>query len=209
MHPFLSRLRVKPEVQKFFKPHYTLDKLGNLVFPYGDLLEHFGFAFHRVPVSEYLWIAGNTNYSQVRQVIICSSAMEAISWLNKNYYSFPNTDNLLFLATGAGVQTGHISWIKAHLHRKNFCMVFGSDLLGRIADLKMATGIRSWPVEIYHENHKITVSFRSWTFLFDHEKFSLNAFEKAAGYRFHIPAHKPKGFDSFFDELKANAGFTL
>ncbi len=209
MHPYFSRLQVRPEVQEFFKPNYTVDRLGNLVFPYGEPFEHFGFAFHKVPASEHLWIAGNTNYSQVRQVIICSSAMEAISWLNKNYHSFPITDNLLFLATGAGVQTKHILWIKVHLPGKEFYMVFGRDMLGRIADVKTAAGLRGWPLEIYHEGDNIVVSFRSRIFVFNQEKFSLNSFEKAAGYRFHITAYKPKGFDSFFDELKANAGFTF
>lgn len=209
MHPYLIRLGVSPEVQAYFFPFYNTDETGNLLFVYGDGFEHFGFAFHRVPLSENFWVAGNTNFSQVRQVIICSSAMAAISWLNKNYYSLSNSENRLFLSTGAGVQLAHIRWINLHLRDRDFCLVFGRDILGRIADLKLAAGIRGWPLEIYFNNDKIIVAFRSRTFSFSQETFSLNAFEKAAGYRFHIPTPKPKGHDDFFEELKANARLTF
>jgi hypothetical protein len=209
MHPHLCRLKVKPEVQEFFCEYYTEDISGNLIFHYGELTEHFGFAFHRIPVSEKLWIAGNYNFSLIRQVVICSSAMEAISWLNKNYYSFPAVDNLLFLSAGAGVDTRHIRWINQNLAGKEFILVFGRDVLGRIADVKLAAGIRGWPVKLYNENDDIIVSFRSQTFSFSQEIFSLNAFEKAAKYRFNIPAHKPINFNCFLDQLQDNAGLTL
>ncbi len=209
MHPYLTRLGVRPDVQEFFSKYYSTDELGNLLFTYADGFEHFGFSFHRVPVSACFWVAGNSHFSQVRQVIICSSAMAAISWLNKNYYSFLNPDNLLFLSTGTRIHAEHIHWINTRLRDKDFCLVYGRDILGRIADLKLAAGIRGWPLEIYYSDDQITVHFRAKSFSFSQETFSLNAFEKAAKYRFHIPAPKPKGYDSFFEELKANARFTF
>ncbi|BAU55644.1 hypothetical protein [Mucilaginibacter gotjawali] len=207
MHPFLTRLGIEPEVQAFFEPFYRADELRNLLFDYGDGVEHFGFAFHKVPFSQNFWMAGNRNFRQVRQVVICASAMEAVSWLKNKQAAFPFFDGLLFLSAGVYPLPVHYRWIADHLSVKEFRLVFGRDLTGRVADLKLAAGIRQWPVEIYHHDDKIVVSFRSEVFFFSQETFSLNAFEKAAKYRFGIPADKPKGFDSYFDQLKANAFF--
>jgi len=205
MHPFLTRLGVEQEVQEFFEPFYRVDAFGNLLFDYGDGLEHFGFAFHKVPVSKNFWMAGNRNFSQVRQVVICASAMEAVSWLKNKQTAFGSFDGLLLLSVGAAVRNEHGKWLNRNLRNKELRLVFGSDLLGRVADLKLAAAIHGWPLEIYHDNDRLSVSFRSQVFSFSQENFSLNAFEKAAKYRFGIPCDKPKGYDSYFDLLKACA----
>ncbi len=205
MHPFLTRLGVDLQVQQFFEPYFRTDETGNLLFDYGDGLEHFGFAFHKVPLSQNFWMAGNRNFSQVRQVVICASAMEAVSWLKNKQAAFSSWEGLLFLSAGTAVQSVHGQWLHSHLHNQEFRLVFGRDLLGRIADLKLAAAIRGWPVEIYHDCENILVSFRSRAFSFNQDAFSLHAFEKAAKCRFGVPADKPKGFNNYFDMVKASA----
>lgn len=209
MHPFLTRLGVEEQVQEFFEPFYRADDLGNLFFDYGDGLEHFGFAFHKVPLSQNFWMAGNRNFSQVRSVILCASALEAISWLKNKQAAFGSFDGLLFLSVGAAVRDAHGIWLNKNLRSKDFRLAFGHDLLGRMADLKLAAAIRGWPLAIYHEDDKLLVGFRSRVFSFSQENFSLNAFEKAAKYRFGIPCDKPKGYDNFFDMIKASIFPTL
>jgi hypothetical protein len=205
MHPFLSRLDVEQQVQDFFEPFYRSDDVGNLLFDYGDGLEHYGFAFHKVPLSQNFWMAGSRNFSQVRSVILCTSAMEAVSWLKNKQTAFGSFNGLLLLSVGAAVREEHGHWLSKYLRNKQFRLVFGRDLLGRMADVKLAAAIRGWPLEIYHDNESITVNFRSRVFSFGQYSFSLNSFEKAAGYRFGIPCDKPKGYDNFFDLLKASA----
>jgi len=205
MHPFLSRLGVEPVIQEFFEPFYRADEFGNLLFDYGDGMEHFGFAFHKVPLSRNFWMAGNRNFSQVRQVVICASAMEAVSWLKNKQAALSLWESLLFLSGGVRLLPAHSLWLTTHLQAKEFRLVFGRDLLGRMAELKLAAAIRNWPLEIYDGGDCILVSFRSRTFCFSQEKFSLNAFEKVANCRLGIRCDKPKGYDSFFDLIKANA----
>ena len=112
---------------------------------------------------------------------------------------------LLLLSAGAAVRDVHGRWLKKHLWNKEFRLVFGHDLLGRMADLKLAAAIRGWPLEMYHDYNTITVNFRSHLFSFRQESFSLNAFEKVAKCRLGIACDKPNGYDSYFDLLKANA----
>src|SRR5665213_3126657 len=148
MHPYLTRLGVSVTVQEFFEPFYTVDETGNLCFWYGKELEHFGFGFHKVPVSADVWLAGNLNFSEVRQIIICGCALDAVSWLKKKAVFLSHTENLLFISTGAGSQQEHINWINEQLHGKAFCLIYGNDLFGRLACLKMAAALRRLPLDI-------------------------------------------------------------
>lgn len=210
MHPYFTRLGIRPEVQDFFRPFYRVDAIGNLLFTYGDETEHFGFAFHKVPVTDGFWLAGNLQFSQVRLVILSASALDAVSWLNKKAAAFPQTGNLLFVSLGAGVSEAALLWIRKHLAGKQFRLLFGRDLLGRMADLKLAAGIRGWPLSVYlGEGEQAVVCFRQHHFSFSQEKFSVAAFEKDAGVRFGIAADKPKVHNSFFDEHKAEAGLLI
>src|SRR5437868_1550822 len=99
MHPYLTRLGVRTEVQRFFEPFTDVGEKG-LLFNYGDAVEHYGFAFHRIPVSRNFWIAGNLNFAMVSQVVICSSAMEAVAFFHYHFTRFRCADNLLFLSGG-------------------------------------------------------------------------------------------------------------
>jgi len=207
MHPYLTRLGIRPEVQRFFRPFYSSDALGNLVFAYGETVEHFGFAFHRMPVTDGFWLAGNLAFSQVRMVILSASALDALSWLNKKLPAFPQTENLLFLALGAGVCDAQLLWLRTHLANKQFRLLFGRDLLGRMADVKLAAAIKGWPLSAYlGEGDRVIISFRNRNFVFSQEQFSLAAFERVAGVRFGVATDKPKMYNLFFDELKAEAG---
>jgi hypothetical protein len=207
MHPYLTRLGIRPEVQSLFRPFFSSDALGNLIFPYGNETEGFGFAFHRIPTTGGLWLAGNLHFAQVRRAIVSASALDAISWLNKKHHTFLHTQNLLFISMGSTIREAQIDWINEHLSGRAFELIYSNDLLGRMADLKTAAGIRRWPLAIYINDHlQVVVTFRAQNFFFGQENFSLSAFERASGVRFGIPARKPKQYNSFFEELKADAG---
>jgi len=210
MHPYLTRLGVRPEVQRFFRPFYRVDAIGNLLFAYGEEFERFGFGFHKVPVTGELWLAGNLQFSQVRLVILAASALDAIAWLNKKLPAFPQTENLLFVSLGAGIRDAQLLWIREHLAGKQYRLILGNDLLGRMADLKLAAAIRGWPLSVYRtEKEQVIIEFRARHFSFRQEQFSLFAFEKAAGVRFGMATDKPKLYNTCFDELQAGAGLLV
>ncbi len=195
MHPYLTKLGVPPAVQDFFEPYYMTDELGNLVFSYGDEVEHFGFAFHRIPPTG-LWQAGNPNTAMIRQVFYCDSAMEAISFLSLNCSFFNCFDQLLFVA-GAMER----SWPQ----QKSYSMVFNGDILGRIRDLKVAAAIRRLPVSVILAVEFVHIRFRQQNYTIAQDEFSLAAFEKISKYRFNVKTHKAKSADSWLDQLKTSA----
>ena len=210
MHPYLARLQVHEAVQEYFAPYLFNDDAGDLCFSYGDGLEHYGFAFHKVPVSRFFWVAGNVNLAQVSQVLVCASAMEGIAWLNRHWFSFFDTQSLLFLALGASLQQEHVLWLRKHLPAKEFQFVFGKDLLGRLTAIKLAAGIRGQQLHIaYLSEKKIQIRFRGAVYLFHPDELTLHALEKASGYRFRVRIANPKDHNTFFEQLKAGAGLSF
>jgi hypothetical protein len=204
MHAFLTRLGVRPEVQEFFAPHHHCDTTGNLIFPYGNDLEHFGFGFHRVPNTEMLWLAGNPNSNMIRRVFICASAMEAIAFLSLKYASFNSLEGLLFAAVGAKPSPEQIGELTRNFGDKLFTLVFGKDILARICELKVATGLYHIPVAIFIAGDQIIVNYRFANYAFPAHAFSLNAFERKTGCRFRIATQKPSAFNDYFDQLKSD-----
>src|ERR1700749_228770 len=91
---FLERLGVHPDVRSFFQPCVSESK-DEIFFSHG---EHAGEHFHRVPVTEDTWTAGDI--SLAAQIIVTGSAMDAIAWLHFHHHYYP-LKNLFFIATGA------------------------------------------------------------------------------------------------------------
>lgn len=210
MHPYLTRLGVRQEVQEYVEPYCFSNDAGDLCFAYGNEFEHYGFAFHRVPIVSCFWMAGNLNFSQVRQVIICASAMEGIAWLNHNWFSFFDAENLLFLSVGASLHHQHIRWLREQLTGKEFTFVFGKELLGRLTALKLAADIRGQRLHIaYLAEEKIQILFRGRNFIFSPENLSLNALKKLSGFRFRVRISTPKNYNTFFEQLKAGVGLSF
>jgi hypothetical protein len=203
MHPYLTRLGVRQEVQDFFEPFIRSDNNNKLLFDYGDAIEHFGMAFHRIPVSGNFWMAGSTNFSTIGHVIICSSAMEAIAFFHYNYYRLSQPGQLLFLSTGTLPGAEHFRWLRDNLAGKDFLLVFGDDLLGRIAALKTAAAIRALPLSASVFNELVIIGFRLKEFTIPADVFTLHVFEKLSGYRFKMKTAGTAKFGSYLAQLKA------
>jgi hypothetical protein len=210
MHPYLDRLCVRPEIQELFAPFYDTDEAGNLRFRYGEGFEHYGLGFHRVPLFSGFWLAGNLCFQQVSTVIICSSAMEAIAWLEFNWHRVADSFSLLFFSAGDSLSNEQTSWLREHFSNKKIVFVLGNDLLGRLSAVKLAAGICGLSLQIaYLSEEKVQILFRGQYYLFSPENLSLNALEKLSGFRFRVIISTPKNHNSFFEQLKAAAGLSF
>src|SRR5580704_4700594 len=67
------------------------------VFDYGDAIEYFDGNAHYVPATRNLWVAGN---QQSREVILTTSAMDAVAYLSLNHSRYPGPDSLVFISFG-------------------------------------------------------------------------------------------------------------
>ena len=198
MHPYLMRIGVLSDVQEHFSPYYHNDDYGNLEFSYSTSTEKYGIGFHRIPQTEGLWLGGNSAQNAIRYVFICHSALEAIAFLNLHKQYFSSWNKLMFIATGAGISSQQLIWIRENYPGRSFNLLFGNDLLGHIADLKTAASIRKMPVAVsLLGNYHVEIIFRHRRFIFENVKFSLNAFERVSGFRFKIRTYKARIFTSY------------
>jgi len=205
MHSYLTRLVVRPEVQQYFAPFYLEDRQGNLLFDYGDALEHYGFTFHRIPVSENCWLGGNPDFNLVSHVFICSSAMEAMAFYHYKYSVYPQADRLLFLALGSYPNACQFRWIAENLPGKDYRLVFGNTLLDRVGELVTAAALSRLPLNVRISEDQVTIQFRLKEYKIAIATFSLSAFERRSGYRFAIKTERPKDAESYFSQLRSAA----
>jgi hypothetical protein len=154
-----------------------VDVHDELRFSYGDDFEHFGPGFHRIPVTENVWIAGVPELAS--DIFICGSAMDALSFgrVSPHY---------AFVALGALPAKSQLE----NLPDRRFHLLFPKDDLGAVCDLKVAAWLRKQAIKITLVNDAYQVLFRNQSYHL--EKLSLNALEKVSGYRFGIRTHKPK-----------------
>ncbi|MBD1395180.1 hypothetical protein [Mucilaginibacter glaciei] len=194
MNPILTELGVSEELQAFFQ-------VTDLVFSYGQDTECFGENFHRVPATSNLWVAGN---DLTTEVVITHSAMEAIAYLTLNRHRYPRIDTLSFIAIGNLPHEGQLQWIRSGWLKKKHTLVFGNNLLGRLADIKVAAGLADRQVRLYWNSPHIRIETENSHHELTMDNLSLNVFEKAFGIRSGIRTYKPIKFDTFLDQLKHN-----
>jgi len=192
MHSNLTALGVPPELQAYFC-------IGEPVFDYGPDREFFGPGCHFVPTTTHLWMAGNP---MAKEVIITSSAMEAIAYLVLNAHRYPLLSGISFIAIGNLPHPGQLEWIRLNCQKRKITLVLGNDLLGRLADIIVALGIRNKPVQLHWGRQLVWITSGSRHFQADPDRLTLNSFEKACGLRTAIRTSKPKYFDTYLHQLK-------
>lgn len=163
-----------------------MDVHDELRFRYGDDFEHYGPGFHRIPVTENVWIAGVPELAS--DIFICGSAMDSIAFgrVSPHY---------AFVALGALPSKSQLETLPG----RRFHLLFPKDDLGIVCDLKVAAWLHKQPLQITLLENGFKVFFRNQIFLL--EKPSLSALEKASGYRFGIRTHKPKNANTWTSAL--------
>ena len=197
MRSLLERLDIHPEVQSFFKP-YLKTACGTLIFGYGNAYEHAGATFHKVPVTEEFWMAGEPALATT--LFICGAAMDAIAWLNLNHRRYSDPENLCFMSIGSVPHKSHAEIIQPYTPNKKLHFIFSKDDLGAVCDLRLASMIRNKPLKITHHNHLFKVIFEHKYYEF--EKLSLHALERVGGYNFRIRTHKPQKASTYYEQTR-------
>jgi hypothetical protein len=194
MTDILEELGVPGELQALFNT-------PDCVFDFGDSYEHFSIGFHRVPTTQNIWHAAR---DAVTDVIITHSAMEALAYLTLNRHLYQTIDRLACVAIGNYPHNLQTGWIRETFRRQKITLVFGNCILGTLADIRVAAGLRSLPVTMRLSAGMIQVECKGLSHRFDQEALSLHTFEKAFGIRFGIRTKKPKNHLTYLDELTAH-----
>lgn len=187
MAMLLKKLDVPSNVRLFFEPYLQVLPDGNLLFPFGDEAELFSTDFHYVPSTVVPWTTGSAPL-----VFISFSAMEALAFLSVHHHAYPDFRQLQFIAIGNYLTELVITGSKITL-------IFGSDILGRLTDIKVSLLLRKKNASIFYKGDEF---FMINGQTFKAERLSLNTFETALGIRSGIRTIKPRGFNTFLEQLK-------
>lgn len=201
---YLTKLGILKEVQALFQNNYKGNSnLGGIYFDYGDdEIEHFSFAFHKVPSVPTFWRAGIMESNITTDVIIGSSAMAIITYLSYNFKFYSEMPNILFLSTGTRLYDSHLEYIKT-FKNKRITLVFNNDFLGKVADIKVAAALLNQPIRFKTEQDNVIVSFRDKEITFEMLNLSLNAFRKAFKVRISkLKTQKSEGVNFIQDHFK-------
>lgn len=191
MNALLTGLGVPQEVQALFNN-------SDCVFDFGDTSEHFGQGFHRVPTSQNVWTCVRDS---VTDLVITHSAMESIAFITLNRQCFPILDNIAFVAIGNYPHNLQTGWIRHNFKNRKITLVFSNCILGKLADIKVAAGLRSLPLNLKLMPAGIQVQCKGQSQTFGQQSLSLHAFEKSFGLRFGFKTAKPKHHMTYLDQL--------
>ncbi|MBS1527701.1 MAG: hypothetical protein JST19_18795 [Bacteroidetes bacterium] len=195
MNEVLNRLGISPEIQAFF------GLSTKLIFYYGDDVEEFSEAFHRVPTTRNLWVAGA---ELANHIVITYSAMEAIAFISTNRHRYQKLEQLAFVAIGNKLQAEQIDWIRNTYPGRKLTLVFGRQVIDQITAIKLAAGIKNFAIRVYFENNKVIIRHHAEQRVFDADRLSLHEFQEAFGLRPRLNTGKPIKALTFLDQLKTN-----
>ena len=136
-------------------------------------------------------------WQQASHVLFCPNLDSANTFLNKHHSSFPNSGRLLCIPIGYCPQNHQLNVVLPFIKNKKIILLMPDDLLGRIADIKLAAWLRYKDVQLtYRQPGTIQIAFKNKTYYFPEHKISLSAFEKASGFRSKIRTYKIRSSES-------------
>jgi hypothetical protein len=171
MNPILKRLGVQPEVQAFFHA-------DELRFNYGDAQEVYDEGYHYVPTTSAIWMAGNT---YAPNVVITSSAMEAIAWYALHYSKYRDPHAFAFVSVGNLVYQEQLNWLRQQFPKRKFNLIFGKHLLGVLTDIRVAAGLMGKQISLSWQKEKVRIDLDGRIAFLPDSACSLHSFEKAFG----------------------------
>lgn len=126
-------------------------------------------------------------------ILFCLSLEHSNAFLSNHHSSFPDTGRLLCIPLGLRPQKAQLQAFIPLLKNKKIILLMPDDLLGRIADIKIAVWLRNQNVQLTHcQPGTIRIAFKNKTYHSPEHKISLSAFEKASGFRSKIRTYKIK-----------------
>jgi hypothetical protein len=204
----LIKLGICEPVIEFFRPDFSIDQNGNIVFDYGDdKFELFGINKHIVPKLCQPWVTHKLDIPAITDVYIFESAIEAMCFTQCNWSKMREQGFIkaLFLSIGALTLPHVTEWISESLRGKRFHFVFSNALLGRVMDCRMAARLANKTIRVTHYDEIVFAEFAGYTYQFKEDDFTLSAFKKASGFYYkNARTHKPPSpHKSYKDLLKS------
>lgn len=174
--------------------------MGNLVFDYSTgQSEYFGLEFHTVPTSGGYWASKSIELNLIREIFVCSSAMEAIAFLYFNAHHYNRQDELLFLAIAP--RYNYPAKLSALGQDVKVNLLFGIEVFDILRCIKFCLDFKSTKVRFYFEGESIQCLMADQTLSIQQKRISIRKFYSLCGIRPFFRQHKPKTYTSFLNQF--------
>lgn len=191
----ISRI-TNPRVIEFFAPHIHQNWQDQFYFSYNlsgsDIQrEYYGPNGHFVPTTNGLWSVTYANPQNVRHIFITYSAYEALCFCQQNPSWIKNEDNISFVALGNYPTAEQLAEILIMFPNGRIHTVFDNNILGKVADCKIALWHRKRDATFRISVDDTIVTYEDRKYKIPIPLFSLSRFEKVSGFRTTVRTHKP------------------
>lgn len=197
---------LNPAVIELFTPFFEYVN-GRLLFKYSfNTVESWEPGLHHVPTTLGLWLTDVGHSNIVTELYIGYSAMELFCFASQHSFNLlKNKEQVAFAAIGLLPSPEQVDDLKTAFPFARWHLLFGPDLLGRIADAAIASWYKKRLVSFLIRSDAVTINYSGKIYLTNTQIFSLNRFEHQTGLRAGMRTHKPpRGLSSFIELQSPN-----
>ncbi len=207
MFPYiLQKAGFKEEVLLFFENSFFSDSTGRALFPYnsnsnGADVEILSLESHRVPNTVEIWEAGGELPALVRRVYVFSSAINAIAFFHFYPDKLRQPEYVAVASLGLVPCKLQVQYLDDKYPNAEVCVVFDNDILGRVADCKVALWLKENDAAFMYEAETLKINYHGRPYHISESDFSLFNFQKQTGLRLRVRTYKPGKYHNSFYSL--------
>jgi hypothetical protein len=194
-------LDIRPELWSHFAPYLTVEANGRISFNAAQPGEYWTARQHFIPTSR-LWLTGAEHPQIITDLFIGYSAAELLCFCSRHPAAVAgHPEQLALAATGLVPLAEQVTALAGLFPFARWHLLFGGDLLGRVADTAVALWYKGNPAIFRVTAGQLLIPYQNRVYEFDERRFSLSVFEKTTGLRAGMRTHKPTGGQTSFIKI--------
>lgn len=202
----LQKEGFKEEVLLFFENSFFSDSSGRVLFPYksngnAEDLEILYPEAHSVPNTVEIWKAGGELPALVRRVYVFSSAINSIAFFHFYPDKLRQPEHVAVASLGLVPCKLQVQYLDGKYPNAEVCVVFDNDILGRVADCKLALWLKGKDARFKYEAETLKINYQGRLYHISESDFSLFSFQKQTGLRLGVRTYKPGKYHNSFYSL--------
>jgi hypothetical protein len=187
-------------LDRYFKGTYGRRYDGKLNFLFSDgISESFHLGKHQIAISSGIWYSSPGLFT-CRSLYVCSSAMEAVSFVLLQNTRLADLDQSCWIVFGLNCPLPLT--VPEFCFGRKINLLFGRDMLDVLQAVKICVSLKGLSVYFRLCEDQLSCNFRGRSYIFPVEGFSLSRFKQATGFRDYSSMKRPPGADSFLDRMR-------
>jgi len=187
-------------LERYFKGTYVSRHDGKLDFLFSDgISESFHLGKQQLATSSGIWYR-SPGLITCSSLYVCASVMEAVAFAVLQERKLADLDQSCWVVFGLNCPLPGA--VPEFCFGRRINLLFGRDLLDVLRAVKICVSLKGFSVHFHLLEDQLSCQFRSRSYIFPVEGFSLSRFKQATGFRDYSSLKRPLAADSFLDQLR-------